>query len=155
MLMTVGIPGCGKTTYCKKAQQTMGGVHISRDEIRFSLLKDGDNYFKKEKEVWAIFIQKIQAALDAPGVEYIYVDATHLNSASRQKVLNALTLPKENFSIKYLTFPVELGTALARNELREGRAHVPSDTIIEMYKTLTFPTNDVIIIDKEGVCKSG
>ena len=46
-----GIPGSGKSTWIRKQIAENGGVHCSRDEIRFSLLKDGEDYFAHENEV--------------------------------------------------------------------------------------------------------
>ena len=45
----VGAPGAGKSTFIKNNKDKLcGSVNIvSRDEIRFSLLKDGDEYFSK------------------------------------------------------------------------------------------------------------
>ena len=51
-----GPPGSGKTTWTKKqiksAKQKNPEAHIyhfSRDQIRFSLLEEGDPYFSKEE----------------------------------------------------------------------------------------------------------
>ena len=43
LVVMVGPPGCGKTTFIKN--QPLKGNHISRDKIRFSLLEDGETYF--------------------------------------------------------------------------------------------------------------
>ena len=153
MYVTVGIPGCGKTTYCKYASKNHGGVHISRDEIRFALLNETDSYFARETEVWNNFISTIQKALDNPGIRTIYVDATHITQSSRDKLLNALTI-SDDVDIYWLAFVTGLETALERNSNRAGRAFVPEKTIKNMYSSLTYPINNVIIIDSAGVDKS-
>ena len=85
-----GIPGSGKTSWAKKQIKKHGGVHCSRDEIRFSLLKDDEDYFAHEDEVVALWLEKITNAINNPKVEDIYIDATHLTEKSRAKVLNEL-----------------------------------------------------------------
>ena len=61
-----GVPGCGKSTWARKfASENDNVVHISRDEIRFSLLKDGEDYFAHEDDVITIFYAKINEALSA------------------------------------------------------------------------------------------
>ena len=45
-----GGPGSGKSTWIKKNLPTFKGYTkvVSRDEIRFSLVKEGEEYFSKE-----------------------------------------------------------------------------------------------------------
>ena len=82
-----GVPGSGKTTWVKQQIAEKGGVHCSRDEIRFSLLKEGEDYFAHEDEVVALWLEKVTNAINDPEVENIYVDATHLTEKSRASVL--------------------------------------------------------------------
>ena len=42
--LTVGIPASGKSTFIRNRINQYGGVCISRDEVRFSMLKDGEEY---------------------------------------------------------------------------------------------------------------
>ena len=51
-----GIPASGKSTYAHKLAEKTGAVYISRDEIRFSLLKDEEDYFTHEKFNENIFL---------------------------------------------------------------------------------------------------
>ena len=46
----VGCPGSGKSTWAKK--HLPDTYYVSRDEVRFSLLQDGEDYFSHEKEVF-------------------------------------------------------------------------------------------------------
>ena len=61
LFLMCGVAGAGKSTYLSNIKNA---VVISRDEIRFSLIGDFDDYFAKEDEVFATFIQKIQNAID-------------------------------------------------------------------------------------------
>lgn len=133
-----GIPGSGKSTWIQKRVQSLGGLYISRDVIRFSLLNDEDDYFAKEILVFQQFINLIQAGIDTPEVEDIYIDATHLNEKSRRKVLDRLNLTKVD-EIIVLFFDVKLSVALNRNAQRKGRAYVPETAIQNMYYSLEKP----------------
>ena len=150
--LTVGAPASGKTSFVRDRIARFGGVHISRDEIRFSLLKPEDEYFKVEGLVFTTFIEAIQNAInDELGPDDIYVDATHINENSRCKVLKALDL--KNAEVIMLYFKVELKTILERNAKRTGRALVPETAILNMYGNLTKPSGkkyNVWTINEKG-----
>lgn len=145
-----GLPGSGKSTWCKNNLQ-LTDKYISRDKVRFSMLKDSDDYFAKENQVFAEFVRQIDLAL-ANG-HTVYADATHLNAASRAKLINKLHNIDE---LNAVYIKVSLDTALQRNAQRVGRALVPEKVIRNMYEeTLTEPTkeegfNNIIIIENEG-----
>lgn len=126
-----GVPGSGKTTWVREEISQRGGVHCSRDEIRFSLLKDGEDYFAHEDEVFRIWLEKVSAAILSPDVEDVYIDATHLTEKSRAKVINQL--PKGDYKLVMVIFDIPLEVCLERNAKREGRALVPEQTIRNMY----------------------
>ena len=48
-----GPSGCGKTTWAEQFMSDDEDVrYVSRDEIRFSLLKEGEDYFAHEREIF-------------------------------------------------------------------------------------------------------
>lgn len=126
-----GAPGSGKTSWVKKQIKEHGGVHCSRDEIRFSLLKDDEDYFAHENEVITLWLEKITNAINNPEVEDIYIDATHLTEKSRAKVLDKL--PKGDYFVTTVFFDVPLEICIERNENRSGRAFVPRSVIQRMH----------------------
>lgn len=145
-----GIPGSGKSTWIQKEIANHGGVWCSRDAVRFSMLSDSDEYFAHEDEVFLQWIETIKEALQNPDVENIYVDATHLNDRSRNKVLNCL--PKDNIDeIINVVFQVPIHIAIERNEKREGREKVPKSVIRRMFYSFQMPSeNRTIIINQKG-----
>ena len=53
LVLMCGAPGSGKTTIAKKLMCN-NDLYISRDEIRYSMISDEDEYFSKEKgrKIW-------------------------------------------------------------------------------------------------------
>lgn len=137
----VGIPGSGKSTYAKKELQKKDKViaYISRDIIRFGFLdsRGESNYFRYEDEVFQNFIYQINKNLTL-GVDEIIVDATHINTGSRMKLLKNLHLNK-NINIIFEVFNTPLEVCLERNNLRKGRERIPDSALKNMQKRFSPP----------------
>ena len=143
LYLTVGPSGSGKSTTIRKyADANPNSVIISRDTIRFSLLGENDSYFSKEKEVFKLFIEKIQKALDAG--KDVYADATHLNYASRHKLLSNLHIGNET-KISVLYFQTPLEECLKRNKNRSGFAYVPEEVIKKQFQSVKFPQYEEMV----------
>lgn len=137
-----GVPASGKSTYCKN-NVPKDAVYVSRDVIRFSMVKPNEPYFSKEDAVFKEFIRQIQEAI-AAGKD-VYADATHLNGSSRAKTMNAIGRDKCDFQA--LVFKASLDGCILRNAGRSGRAFVPEHSIEEMFHRFTIPTSN------EGISK--
>ena len=142
-----GPPGCGKTTYVKNSAILAHCVYVSRDKIRFSILKEDEENFAHENEVYALFIQILATNL-MKGYDVV-ADATHLNPASRAKLIKALDHYTKQYKIICIGFNTDIHTCLKQNAMREGRARVPNTVIENMYRKFVFPTRyeDDRIID--------
>jgi predicted kinase len=137
LILMCGIPGSGKTALVKQFKPPMA-IHISRDEIRFNLLKDDDKYFAKENQVFRTFINEIDKYINMGCT--VYADATHLTRKARAKTLHALRSHPDAIQIIYCK--TSLLDCLERNDLREGRARVPDSTIRQMYNDFEEPRLD-------------
>lgn len=134
LFVLCGCPASGKSTWVK----TRSGVCVSRDDIRFSMLKNGDDYFAYEDKVYKIFVNEIQKNLDSG--KDVYADATHLNEKSRVKLLDALNL--EGVKLIAVCFDTPLEVCLERNKKRAGRAYVPRSVLRRMFYSKTDPAFD-------------
>ena len=137
LYLMMGVPGSGKSTYAKNILK-YGDIYVSRDEIRYSLLTDEDDYFAKENEVIKTFIESIDKSLVME--EHcgdVFADATHLSPKGRAQVLKQLK-NKDRVSVIYLDIP--LNVILERNAKRTGRALVPEDVVRRMYNSIQLPT---------------
>ena len=139
-----GAPGSGKTWFAKnKLMKGSDWEYISRDEVRFSMIKDDEEYFSHETAVFNAFIGKITFAL-LYGNDNIIADATHLNWGSRRKLLKALEkyISLEEVDIIPVVIEAKLEDVLKRNKLRSGRAQVPEEVIRRMRASMNDPEKD-------------
>lgn len=137
-----GCPGSGKSYFAKHYIQKKDTVYVSRDDIRFSLLEDGEDYFGKESIVQDRFYTDIAKNLEL-GFDVI-ADATHINVPSIQKTLRNVerrmdTSTLDDYAITLVYFDTPLCVCLLRNAMREGRRHVPQKVIKDMYRKSPTP----------------
>lgn len=140
LYIAVGAPGSGKSTAIKSRIEALGGVHVSRDEIRKTIIRPGEGYFGHEGQVFSEFIKQIQNALDNPyGPSEVYADATHLNRNSRRKLLTHLNLdPVQKIIVLY--FDVDENLLIFRNHFRPAADRIPSSALETMIGALEPPT---------------
>ena len=98
--LLVGCPGSGKSHFVNQQE----GMKISRDQIRFAMLKPNDDYFAKEKQVFETFVFEVNTALNSGENVVVWADATHNKIQGRKDLLKNLNIPKntklivENFT---------------------------------------------------------
>ena len=135
MYLMIGCPGAGKSYYIQQHIKPNELV-ISRDVIRFNILKKGDAYFSKENQVYNEFVAQINTAIAED--KTFYVDQTSLNPGSRSKLFSKLEKRPDKLIAIYIEASLE--KVLYQNSLRSGRALVPEDAVINMYNSLVPPT---------------
>lgn len=141
LFVLCGAPGSGKSTWVREHILAMPApaAYVSRDEIRFSLVSEEEEYFSKEKEVFRNFISSIKNNLQQYNI--VIADATHLNEASRTKLLRALGQSLQGVEVDAIVLEVSLNVALEQNEKRAGtRSYVPEAAVRRMFKQFTMPS---------------
>lgn len=138
-----GVPGSGKSWVAKHIlMRGLGWRYVSRDDVRFEIVKDDEEYFSHETKVYNEFIHRIKAALNEEGVFNVIVDATHINWASRRKLLKALSLDGDG--VICVVVQNEMDEIIENNESRTGRAVVPRAVVRRMSNQMTDPLTDPI-----------
>ena len=139
LIIMMGVPGSGKSTWTAALAEQYDATIVSRDDIRFSIVAENEEYFSKENEVFKTFTNTISWLLSQE--VNVIADATHLNYGSRTKLLNALQT-KPTFTI-VAHKDEKLEICLQRNENRMGtRAYVPESVIRRMFYSQEKPTAD-------------
>ena len=137
LTLVCGLPGSGKSTYLSQFKHNFNCSVISRDEIRFSLLKEGEAYFAHEEEVCKTLWNKINESLAAN--KNTYVDQTSLTPDSRSYLLKHITTHYKLCNIIWFDIPTNI--CLERNENRKGtKAYVPRGVIRRMATQMTPPS---------------
>lgn len=150
--LMMGTPGSGKSTWITNHINSSKEIWISRDEVRFSMVAEDEEYFSKEKAVFREYIRRINEALD--NEMDVFADATHLNKASRNKLLRAIN-PKATPEVDVIWIKTPLSECIYRNDNRKGtRSFVPRSVIRRMFYQIEKPEFeegfDTIYIIEDG-----
>lgn len=130
IVITVGLPGSGKSTYLKRR-----GVNaISSDEIRHLIADDSEDQ-SIHARVFATIRYLIRQRI-AAGRVVTYVDATHLTRWERRPYVRLAR--KYGCEVEAIFFDVPVETCVRRNR-RRGRV-VPEEVIRAMAELMEPPT---------------
>lgn len=130
IVITVGLPGSGKSTYLKRR-----GVNaISSDEIRHLIADDSEDQ-SIHARVFATIRYLIRQRI-AVGRAVTYVDATHLTRWERRPYVRLAR--KYGCQVEAIFFNVPVETCVRRNQ-RRGRV-VPEEVIRAMAELMEPPT---------------
>ena len=167
VILTVGIPASGKSTWAHHYAMDNNGIVIERDEIREQLFNCSRSEYKytkaREKQITDEQDKRIKAALfcGAP----VIISDTNLRESTRQRIKEVVgDFCKEldvKYKISHVTFEVPLKEAI---EFNRKRLHtVPEDVMIRMEKRMreylgkythdhTNPENlpECILVDIDG-----
>ncbi len=130
IIITVGLPGSGKSTYLAR----LGVNAISSDEIR-RLIADNPLDQSMNARIFATIRYLVRQRLDA-GRPETYVDATHLTRWERLPYIRLAQRQRCEIEALYFDVPVEV--CLQRNQGRERV--VPEQAILDMAVNIQPPS---------------
>ena len=130
LIITVGLPGSGKSTYLAR----LGVNAISSDEIR-RLITDDPLDQSMNGRIFATVCYLVRQRM-AAGRPVTYVDATYLTPWERKPYLQLAQ--RYGSKLEALFFDVPLETCMARNQTRERI--VPEEAIRKMARRLVPPS---------------
>jgi predicted kinase len=131
VIMSIGVPGVGKTTRLKKLAQETGYVYVSADELRDLHLGDYRDHSDNDR-IWAMAFKQIDEAL-ARG-ESVLVDGSAITRHHRKSDIEHYRKAGADKVIGYwYQAPVEV--AVERNHTR-GDNQIPDGIIPDLHDKL-------------------
>jgi tRNA uridine 5-carbamoylmethylation protein Kti12 len=141
LVVMMGPAGTGKSFLAEEIKKSHEDtIIVSRDKIRFALLRPEDDYFAVEPEVIRQYYYNINFGLHSQRHAYVIADATHLSKRSRKQFFR--NVKTDNVRVVGIWVEVPLDVALKQNRQRTGRACVPEKVIKQMYKSKLTPQDD-------------
>ena len=140
IIMMMGIPGSGKSTYIQNHLMSETTIVLSSDEIREELYGDVSNQNHND-EVFKLLYSRINMYLNNENVERIVFDATNINKKRRinfiKYIKSIATVPLD---INCIYMAVPFATCVERNSKRDRV--VPIEVLERMHLQLSIPTLD-------------
>jgi len=124
LLILIGLPASGKSTFAKYDPYTAGWVIVSKDNL-------GTKAGKQDRQMRAI-----TSALTVGS--NVVVDNCNLTAAERAPLV-ALAKSFEA-RVAAMCFPPDLKLSIERNSLRTGKALVPEFVVRKMFREIERPT---------------
>ena len=132
LILTVGLPGSGKSTYLAR----LGVNAISSDEIR-RLIADDAHDQTMNARIFHVIRYLVRQRM-AAGRAITYVDATHLTPWEREPYIALARRYGCRLDALFFDVPVEI--CIARNQARDRV--VPEEAIRKMAEKMIPPTLD-------------
>lgn len=129
LIISIGLPGSGKTTVLKPMAEKLGYTYINADEIRHELTGSETDH-SMEKTVWELVYER---AVEAVAYGGVILDATNTKPKDRVSIIKHLRQYGVG-EIVALWFDVPFEIASERNATRERK--VPITVLEKMQRRL-------------------
>jgi predicted kinase len=129
VIVGVGVPGCGKTTYLKPLARESGMEYINPDDIRQELTGSASDH-SREVEVWNLVHSRLIESLKNSGA---VVDATNTKVKDRRQLIELCEQKGVKEVIAYW-FNLPLKVCIERNAKRQRI--VPEHAVMKMHNRL-------------------
>lgn len=143
IMVLVGLPGSGKSTFIKQLKSEKKYVVVSTDDIFEQLAKDaGVNYTQAfntfpYKEVEREMFSSLNKALSRR--DNIIVDQTNMTVKSRNRKLSMVPTGYKKIAVVFSVDEAELQRRLVAREKTEGKS-IPKSVISSMKSSYQAPT---------------
>jgi tRNA uridine 5-carbamoylmethylation protein Kti12 len=132
VIITVDLPGAGKTTYAKNLQKNFGYVRSNRDDLRMLTFgyKHGLTY-KEEKLITAIQTRSIMATIGLQ--KDLVIDDTNMNALGLYNLVSSILNFRSEVSVYIYHTGIGVHESYIRQKDRPLEDQVPKDVIQSMW----------------------
>ena len=143
-----GVPGCGKSTWAEKFNNTHSNTKIiASDDIRYEV-GGSYQYFKEEAKIWRIFFSRINELSKNEKVTNVILDSTCLTNLKRRDFLRKIS----GYDHKVLVFfNVSPDVCRARNKMHIIGKIVPDEPLNNMIKNIETPDKTILLLFDEYI----
>lgn len=133
VIMTVGIPACGKSTWSKEEvrKDPEGTIRINRDDLRNML---SNYHFSDSNEKLVTASKDFLLTHSLKRGRNVIIDETNLNRRNFEDVCETIRGLNIDCMVMEKSFYVELDEAIARDAARTGSAKVGEDVVRKFWK---------------------
>lgn len=151
LILTIGAPGSGKSTWAKEYARNNSGVVFNRDDMRLSMFGvENRNEYKytkaREKAVSVAQFASALATIHCSGVKCLIVADTNLNPNTRKAWADFCS--EHGFKLTEVPFHEPLHVLFERNFYR-GKDAVPLQVIRDMHQKMREYMGDKIEFNPE------
>lgn len=141
VVILVGVPGSGKTTFAEKFKDDPTVLHLSSDNIRKELYGDlkAGNTDEANTQVFLAMHERLHKAVKEGEYDQVIYDATNTSRKRRRGLYKAIKSYDKYAAVLIVYFSIPLQVLLKRNKERERETMVPSSVIQRMYVNMQVP----------------
>lgn len=143
VMLLVGIPGSGKSTYAKLYLDRY--ERLSADDIRKELYGDAGNQ-GNPSQVFSVFFNRLKILLKEN--KDIVIDNTNCKKEHRDKLLKFIKETNTFYDVEYYFVDTSLKKSLDRNSQRSRK--VPEEIVYAMYRSLHEDGDPLTMLKKEA-----
>ncbi len=130
VILTVGLPASGKSTWAKKMVDTGRYKRVNKDDLRAMI---DNSHWSESNEKFILSVRDFIVGESLKKGKSVIVDDTNFDNKHFLKMCEIVNLHNVDCIVREIYFPISISEAIERDSKREGKAKVGEDVIKKMY----------------------
>lgn len=146
LIVLVGLPAAGKTTFCDLLKSNISPSEYSIKIYHFDDYLDNSKYHMSRSKIYELVRSDILLLQETSIPVLIILDDNMMYKSMRSQYYKLAMETEISFGMLY--FPIDVHLAMMRNNNRQNK--LPSEVISKIHKSLEVPTNAFIVDSNAG-----